>query len=299
MTEAKPKKNPPPRQRMTARRKVLWALVATNVLGIPALIGLPSQCERRDPLETAINDLGFYPTRPPTRLRRPGSLFLVGVDGNIIRTVCAADGAEPIPESDSTAIAASLLQNANYSLDGRIVDQVNAHLAAQRVQTVRYELSDVKVLEIAGNRLVSIAERLQSDPDCATAIKQLVRSREFVCQGVSVLLASARYAVEIDARRSANGEVSTHDLSTIGDAMRKSNVDVAVDAQVQNNDGTNTQSTGSAAEHTYTLASGEALDYGVKVNDLCLAPSDATTPWRLPRNVIERIIVKAWQLWPI
>ena len=141
---------------------------------------------------------------------------------------------------------------------------MNAHLAAQRVQTVRYELSDVKVLEIAGNRLVSIAERLQSDPDCATAIKQLVKSREFVCQGVSVLLASARYAVEIDARRSANGEVSTHDLSTIGDAMRKSNVDVAADAQVQNNDGTNTQSTGSAAEHTYTLASGEALDYGVK-----------------------------------
>jgi hypothetical protein len=297
MTEAEQKK--PPRRRMPARRRVLWALVVANLLGIPALIGLPSQCERDDPLETAINDLGFYPTRPPTRLRRPGSLFLVRVDGTIIRTVCEANEVNAIRESDSTTVAARLQRNAGYALDGRVVDQINARLDAQLVQAVRYELSDVKVLEIAGNRLVSIAERMKSDPDCEKAIGVLVRSREFVCQGVSVLLASAKYTVEIDSRRSANGEISTDNLNAITDVLQSATLDGTGDARARDVGGASAHSSGSDNEHSLTLVSGEGLDYGVKLDDLCLTPPDATTPRRLPRNVVERIIYKAWQLSPI
>jgi hypothetical protein len=297
MTEAKPKKHPLPRQRMTARRKVLWALVATNVLGIPAAIALPSQFARVDPLETAINELGFYPTRPPTLLRRPGSLFLVGLDG-IIRTVCEAEVPDDtMKESASTIMAADTLQNANYAFDGQIANRMNAQLGARRVESVRYELSDVKVLEIPGDQLVSIRNAMQSKPNCATAIEQLVNSREFVCQGVSVLLASAKYTVEVDSHRSASGEMSTD--NAISDALRRTTPDMAAAAQIRKDADASARSTGDAGEHTITLTSGEGLDYGVKLNELCIAPLEATTPRRLPRNAIERVIYKVWQLSPI
>lgn len=281
-----------------ARRKLLRTLVAAGVLGVPAAIGAPSLWAGSDPLETAIHQLGFYPTRPPSRLREPGSLFLVGVDGTIIRTVCEADDTGAIRVSDTTAMAARVLRDANYALSGHIVDRMNAALDAKQVESVHYELTDVKVLEIAGDRLLGIQKKLQHDPDCEAAVDQLVRSREFVCQGVSVLLASATYRIEVASRRSASAGMPTDKVDVIAGVLREQNADMADDMPKRKGGVGGGSSTGSADEHTITLSSGEGLDYGVKLNELCLAPPEATTPRRLPRNVFERVVYQAWQLWP-
>lgn len=304
MTTSRETADPEARRRpRTWRRKLLTVLLLVGVLGIPAAVGLPGQFEDRDPLEAAIDNLGFFPTRPPTRLRGPGSLFLVGVDGSIKRTVCEADHVlvgSLVQESDTTLTAARYLQKVGYSLDAGIVDRINAQLESKRIATVRYELNNVKVLEISGDRLVGISQRLMRDPNCALAIEQLVKSREFVCQGVSVLLASAKYTVEADSRQTGGGKVSTDDLGVVGEVLRESDVDstVAVVPDLRTRSTLAAQSSGTHVEQSYMLSTGEGLHYGVKLNELCMTPADAETPWRLPRNAVERVAFKFWQLWP-
>jgi hypothetical protein len=282
------------------RRRVAFALAAVAALAVPAFVGLWRQVDQRDALEGAIVDLGFYPIRPPTTLRGPGSFYHVDPAGNIAVMVCEADHVlvgSQIDESPTTLITAETLQKADYAIDAGVVEQINAKLTSKRVQSVHYELSDVKVLEIPRASLVGIARRLISNPDCDQAIKQLVDSRELVCQGASVLLASASYAVKVDTDRAAEGtvDVGADELALVRDVLKQSEVDSS--ARVVPKLGAQTQ--GDATGSSSKLVSGDNLYYGIKLNPLCMAPAQATRPWRLPRNLIERWAFRFWQLSPV
>src|SRR5688572_9871486 len=106
---------------MTARsRRIIAIIVAVAVFAIPIGVYLSGRPGHQDALEKAVIDLQFFPIRPPTTLRGPGSLYHVDVDGNILGTVCEADQilvSALSQESPTTLITATALEEAEYSVE--------------------------------------------------------------------------------------------------------------------------------------------------------------------------------------
>ena len=215
------------RPRRRVKRRHHFLLAAAVAMALPAgvyFVGKPSQ---QDALEQAIITLQFFPVRPPSMLRGLGSLYHVDLNGNILDTVCTADQVlvgNLVHESPTTLIVANALQNAGYAIDGNIVDKINAKLSTKQFRSIRYELRDVRVIEIAQAGLTGINRRLTQDLDCDETIGRLVRARELVCQGASVLLASAEYRVELEQSAEA-GSVAMSELQVASDVLKETQVD--------------------------------------------------------------------------
>lgn len=277
------------------RRRII-VLATAIALGGPLSLYLTGRPSQQDALEQAIIKLQFFPVRPPSTLRGPGSLYRVDLNGNILDTVCTADQvlvSRLAQESPTTLVVASALQNAGYAIDGNIVDRINARLKAKQFQSIRYELRDVKVIEISQADLAGIGKRLLKNPDCDETVGQLMRARELVCQGASVLLASADYRVNLEQSAEA-GSVAESDLQIVSDVLKESRIDEA--AKVKAKLGATSQASESGS--SYRLTSGKNLYYGIKVAPLCVTPPDASEEWRVPRNHLERMIYRLWQLSP-
>src|SRR5262249_30655861 len=120
----------------------------------------------------------------------------------------------------------------------------------------------------------------------------LVRARELVCQGASVRLASADYRVELE--HSANA-ASVVDLRVVSDVLRVSQIDDC--AQLKAKLGAQTQASDAASR--YRLPSGKNVYYGIKIAALCVTPQESTKEWRVPRNGLERLIYRLWQMSPV
>ena len=278
-------------------------------MALPAsvyFVGKPSQ---EDALEQAIVKLEFFPVRPPSMLRGPGSLYHVDLSGNILDTVCTADQvlvSSLVHESPTTLIVASALQSAGYAIDGNVVDKINAKLNTKQLESIRYELRDVKVIEIAQADLMGINNRLVQNTDCDQTISRLVRARELVCQGASVLLASADYSVALKQSSEAGSAAASglqpeaspptaNDLQVVSDVLKETQIDDA--AKVRPKLGAQSQASESGS--SYQLTSGKNLYYGIKIAPLCVTPLASSKEWRVPRNGLERMIYRLWQLSPV
>ena len=266
--------NPTDRPRRRMKRRHYFLLAAAIAMALPAGVYIAGRPSQQDALEQAIIKLQFFPVRPPSTLRGPGSLYHVDLNGNILDTVCTADQvlvSNLVHELPTTLIVANALQNAGYSIDGNIVDKINAKLATKQFQSIRYELRDVRVIEIAQAGLTGLNRRLTQNPDCDETIGRLVRARELVCQGASVLLASAEYRVELEQSAEA-GSVAISDLQVASDVLKESQIDNSAKVKAK----LGAQSEASAAGSSYRLTSGKNLYYGIKVAPLCVTPPDSS-----------------------
>ena len=289
----------PPRTSRKHRWRLILGLLALGTMIIPTAIGWRGHRDSGNELENAVAKLGFFPIRPPSTLRGPGSIFHVDLQGNIQGTVCEVSNVLTgsfLRESPTELSTAKALRDANYDLDAGLLEQINTKLASKRVESVRLEFTDVKVREIAGEHLVGIAKRLQTNPDCVEEIGRLLRSRELVCQGTEVLLASVEYDVAVKADMSATSKVSAtqSDLETVRSALSESDIDK--DAEVVP---AFANAQGGSMDESHRLTSGRSLYYGIKLSPLCLTPSDADREWRIPRNWLERAQYYLWQRSPI
>jgi hypothetical protein len=118
-----------------------------------------------------------------------------------------------------------------------------------------------------------------------------VRARELVCQGASVLLASADYRVELEQSTEAKS-VAQSDLRVVSDVLKETQIDDTATVKAK----LGAQSEASESGSTYRLTSGKNLYYGIKIAPLCITPPDAAEEWRVPRNQVERLIYRLWQL---
>ena len=102
---------------MTVRsRRIVTTILAIALFAIPIGVYVSGRPDHQDALEKAVVDLQFFPIRPPTTLRGPGSLYHVDVNGNILGTVCEADQilvSALSQESPTTLITATALEEAS------------------------------------------------------------------------------------------------------------------------------------------------------------------------------------------
>jgi hypothetical protein len=197
----------------------------------------------------------------------------VSADGKEYQTLCQASTellAGKIVESPSTRTVADQLKRATYKLKGKLAQQVSDAIGSDQSESVRYSLNDVKLLEIPLSSNRNIFAELVKDQNCRQEVDYQLGNGEFVCQGQTILAASAEY--EVRTASGLSGAAATEH------ALRA--VKGAVEANTQ------TEITRSGDK----LTSGEALHYGVKVNPSCITPPHGRFARRLPRNGFDRFM---------
>lgn len=213
--------------------------------------------------ERTIEEAGFYPLSPPSRLVTPGSIYQVSKDGRFYTTICRADEADiaPITQvSETQDVVASSLQSGAFALDAKAVEAVNASLSGKLVRGVQYSLRDVAVLEIPVAQNNEIFAKLTSHKPCNDVIRRLLAQGDLVCQGQAVLRATVEY-------RLVTGGSAEGFAELVGTAI-KSALEGALKTSIAYDGG--------------RLVSGVNLHYGVKINPVCATPN---TDGELPRHL--------------
>lgn len=252
-----------------------WGVIATIAVLVGTASYFASQVGRTGTaLERRLFEIGFYPVRPPSTLVGPGSIYHVSRDGKFYTTVCKADESivtRAVQQSPGEQMIARELQKAKYTLDGNPASLINTALNSDVVESVAYALTDVAVLEIPLDKNEEIFVRLTQSEGCRHVVDRLLESREFVCQGQSVLMATVEYQLKTKSgtsiRAALDGE-SKHLVKAAIEASTDSDIKLDQDRFV----------------------SGNGLNYGVKVNPTCVARPGDRYPRYLPRNAYDRMM---------
>ncbi len=192
------------------RNRYIWlALLALPVAVISPVIWVFSRPPPAPPVQhigTVVKVKAYYRfdlLTPPSRLRRPGSIY--HVDGSSVRKVCEAtpevlDG--KVDVSDTISQTRQSEENSQFFLSGSFVHALNGRLVGARVVTIEYGMKDVVISEIALATLRTIERVLMSEKDCDDEVNALLSANRKVCSGYSSLTASIVYKVRFD--RSSN-----------------------------------------------------------------------------------------------
>jgi hypothetical protein len=234
------------------------SLLLPLAAAVPALwdyFDRPPQEEVVDDIEAVIKK--FYrhdPLTPPSRLRAPGSIYLV--DGNLLRNVCLADPEvvrKHIQESTTQDRTSNAAAGTRFIFGGNAVDSLNAKLSGARVESIEFGIKGATIQEIPEAILGRIERLLMNDPDCEYAVSGMLAANKKVCSGYSSLTASISYKV----RFARGSELTAESKLEYADVIRET-----IEAH-----GGGTVSVRNAEEY-----SGEKLIYGVLLSSRCFVP---------------------------
>jgi hypothetical protein len=202
-------------------------------------------------IETVIKTYyGFEPLTPPSRLREPGSIYLV--EGSSLRKVCEATPemlAGKVQESKKVSQKHQSEEDSQFSLSGSFVKALNGKLSGARVATVEYGMKDAVIREIAEATLSEIELLLMSDKRCDDKVTALLNANKKVCSGYSSLAASIFYRVRFERSSDVTGKAEL--AAVIKEAIEET-------------------SGGSVSVHNAEEFVGENLIYGVLLSSSCL-----------------------------
>jgi hypothetical protein len=216
-------------------------------------------------IEAVIKYMKFDPLLPPSRLRGPGAIYAV-VDSGSYWKVCDADPklvhdvihSSPVPNQTRTK-----LENAGFSVDGHVLDTLNASLGVSKIVSIEYRMSNVSISEIAMRDLYVIQQKLLNDKNCDDMVGELLKQKEMkVCPGYAVLTASTSYKVHTDATIGSGAETKMPIIEAV-----KRQIELATKGEIKLTD-------------AHELV-GQDLYYGIKLSPVCLTPNTATAPSRL------------------
>jgi hypothetical protein len=230
----------------------LFCLVPSSVFAT-VWLGAPSGT-----LDDEIRRLGFYPLIPPVTLRTPGSIYYVSHNGSEYAVACevAPDRLTGVVhDSDSSDSVASSFRAVQFRMDSEAIRNVLSSTEAKLSESIRLELKNVHVLEVTLENLAAISTELQQRSTCREALHSALANNDFLCQGMQVLKASAKYVVATNT----SSEVKLHEATE----LIKTNIDPNVRMESEQ------------------ASIGDDLYYGMKLTPHCMA--DRFPPPPLPR----------------
>ena len=161
-------------------------------------------------IEAVIKYMKFDPLLPPSRLRGPGAIYAV-VDGGSYWKVCDADPKlvhDVIHSSPAPNQTRTMLENAELSVDGDVLDTLNASLGTSKIVSIEYRMSNVSISEIAMRDLYVIQQQLLNDKNCDEMVGEFCKQKDTkVCPGYAVLTASTSYKVNTDTTIASGAEM--------------------------------------------------------------------------------------------
>ena len=263
MSEGHARRAKPSWPRRGRPRRVLWLAV----VALPAIVVTPAIAywmvpapPAQDDIESVIQQAGFDPLLPPSRLRGPGALY--EVEGRFYRKVCDADAGMlqgKIRTSPTESEVSERLQNARFSLGGDLIDRINAALSGARVTAVQFRLTDATISEIPLSDLAEIEDKLLRQKSCDETVQRLLKAHRKVCSGYAVLGATASYRVQVDAMMESGGGGRTPVLPVVRRAIQE-------------------ETQGQIRLEGDDEMTGEDLFYGIQLSSLCITLDTATEP---------------------
>ena len=231
-----------------------------------------------DPLGDTLRKYGFVPINPPSNLMNVGSLYYVDSKVKDFRAICNAEQADlegSVVSSRSWEMQQSLERNGRFAT-GVNVDVgwlVNGGLDKNYVVKVHSSLTDVLLEEIPLGSNWLIFAKLMKKPQCSQVALRYIHAGGYVCQGQKILHATAEFKLDRDAQsKLAAGSKATAD--NVRDIVK-----LAVESQSEQ----------AVVEKDGRLFAGTALEYGVSMNPICLAPPDGRFQRVLPQTAWGRV----------
>jgi hypothetical protein len=231
-----------------------------------------------DPLGDTLRKYGFVPINPPSNLMNVGSLYYVDSKVKDFKAICNAeqdDLKDSVVSSRSWEMQQSLERNGRFAT-GVNVDVgwlVNGGLDKNYVVKVHSSLTDVLLEEIPLGSNWLIFAKLMKKPQCSQVALRYIHAGGYVCQGQKILHATAEFKLDRDAQsKLAAGSKATAD--NVRDIVK-----LAVESQSEQ----------AVVEKDGRLFAGTALEYGVSMNPICLAPPDGRFQRVLPQTIWGRV----------
>jgi len=231
-----------------------------------------------DPLGDTLRRYGFVPINPPSNLMNVGSLYYVDSKVKDFKAICNAeqdDLKDSVVSSRSWEMQQSLERNGRFAT-GVNVDVgwlVNGGLDKNYVVKVHSSLTDVLLDEIPLGSNWLIFAKLMKKPQCSQVALRYIHAGGYVCQGQKILHATAEFKLDRDAQsKLAAGSKATAD--NVRDIVK-----LAVESQSEQ----------AVVEKDGRLFAGTALEYGVSMNPICLAPPDGRFQRVLPQTTWGRV----------
>ena len=255
-------------------RKMTVLALAAAVLAVPSAayyLTTPSN----DPLGDTLRGYGFVPINPPSNLMTVGSLYYVDSKVRDFTTICTAEKSdleEAVVSSRSLEMQESLERNGQLATGVKIDVGwlLKGSVDKSYVVKVHSSLTDVVLDEIPLGTNWLIFAKLMEKPQCNQIAMQYLRAGGYVCQGQKILRATAEFKLDRDAQ----SKLGANATATPGDV--KDIVKLAVE----------TQSDQAVVDKEGRLFAGKALEYGVSMTPICLAPPNSRFERVLPRTVL-------------
>jgi hypothetical protein len=257
----------------------MLALAATvTTTAVPAAAYYWTTSHSEDPLGDTLRNYGFVPINPPSNLMNVGSLYYVDSKVKDFRAICNAEKADlegSVISSRSVQMQESLERNGRFAT-GVKVDVgwlLNGGLDKNYVVKVRSSLTEILLEEISLGSNSLIFTKLMEKPQCNEVAIRYLHAGGYVCQGQKILHATAEFKLDRDAQSklAAGSKVTADNLKDI--------VKLAVESQSEQ----------AVVEKDGRLFAGTALEYGVSMNPICLAPPDGHFQRILPQTAWGRI----------
>ena len=260
------------------RTMTMLALAATvTTTAVPAAAYyLTSHSD--DPLGGTLREYGFVAIRPPSNLMNVGSLYYVDSRVRDFKAIC---NAEEDDLKDSVVSSRSWEMQENLERNGRFATGVKVDVGwlvdggidKNYVVKVHSSLTDILLEEIPLGSNWLIFAKLMEKPQCSQVAMRYIHAGGYVCQGQKILHATAEFKLDRDAQsKLAASSKATAD--NIKDIMK-----IAVESQSEQ----------AVVEKDGRLFAGTALEYGVSMNPICLAPPDGRFERVLPQTVWGRV----------
>jgi hypothetical protein len=231
-----------------------------------------------DPLGDTLRGYGFVPINPPSNLMNVGSLYYVDSKVKEFTTIC---NAEPSDLENSVVTSRSWQMQESLERNGRFATGVNIDvgwllkggLDKDYVVKVNSSLTDVVLEEIPLGANWLIFAKLMEKPQCNQMAMRYIHAGGYVCQGQKILQATAEFKLDRDAQ----SKLAAHATATSNDI--KEIVKLAVESQ----------SDQAVVDKEGRLFAGRALNYGVSMNPICLAPPNGRFERVLPHTALGRL----------
>ncbi|MDB5607518.1 MAG: hypothetical protein JWP25_4418 [Bradyrhizobium sp.] len=259
------------------RARTMIALAAA-VVAVPAAAYYFS-IPHNDPIGDTLRGYGYVPLRVPSNLMKLGSLYYVDSNLKDFTTICDADDEDlgiDVHTSRSMELQESLERNGQLAT-GISIDlgwMLKGDLDKNYIVKVKSSLTDVMLEEISLGPNWVIFGKLMSKPYCSRMAMQYIHAGGYVCQLTKILHATAEYKLDRDAET----KLATNSTAT-SDGV-KDIVKLAVESQANQ----------AVVDKQGRLFAGKALEYGVTLTPICLAPPNARFQRVLPYTAFGRAI---------
>jgi hypothetical protein len=258
-------------------QRITALALAAAVLAVPSAAyywTTPSN----DPLGDTLREYGFVPINPPSNLMTVGSLYYVDSKVREFTTICNAEKSDledSIVSSRSLEMQESLERNGELATGVKIDVgwMLKGSLHKNYVVKVQSSLTDVVLDEIPLGPNWLIFSKLMGKPQCSQMAMRYIHAGGYVCQGQKILRATAEFKLDRDAQ----SKLGTNATATPGDV--KDIVKLAVESQ----------SDQAVVDKEGRLLAGKALEYGVSMSPICLAPPNSRFERILPQTALGRI----------